>query len=85
MIILETSEAANNVTERKFSFKVKILTIKIIHVTEWYLRKRKGCVAPGSKFFQFHAVYGRVGASTSGKSWIRHCLFMNNLILSTKV
>ena len=40
---------------------------------------------PGSKFFQFHAVLGKlrqnrtlappwgVGAPSSGKSWIRHC------------
>ena len=40
---------------------------------------------PGSKFFQFHAVFGkiwqnrmlappwRVGTPTSGKSWISHC------------
>ena len=42
----------------------------------------------GSKFFQFHAVFGkfwqnrmlappqRVGALSSGKSWIRHCRLM---------
>ena len=47
----------------------------------------RGCARdpPGSKFFEFHAVFGKiwqnrmlappwgVGAPSSGKSWIRHC------------
>ena len=49
------------------------------------LRGRKGRAPPGSKFFRFHAVFGKnwqnrmlapprgVGAPSSGKSWIRHC------------
>ena len=44
----------------------------------------------GPKFFQFHAVFGKiwqnrmlappwgVGAPSSGKSWIRHCLGLRN-------
>ena len=51
------------------------------------LRGARGtCVPRGPKFFQFHAVFGKiwqncmlapppgVGAPSSGKSWIRHCL-----------
>ena len=47
----------------------------------------------GSKFFKFHAVFGKfwqnrmlapsprgVGAPTSGKSWIRHCRRVSTLI-----
>ena len=48
------------------------------------LRGARGTPPRGPKFFQFHAVFGKiwenrmlpprgVGAPSSGKSWIRHC------------
>ena len=52
---------------------------------------------PGSKFFQFHTVFGKiwqnrmlappswgVGAPTSGKSWIRHCVLLHVLVIKDK-
>ena len=61
-----------------------------IYIVKFWTRAPPG----GPKFFQFHAVFGkiwlncmlappwRVGAPSSGKSWIRHCWHMYIIYMS---
>ena len=81
------------ITEKEES--LEILLRQIPTTKQWRIYgggARDACPPGGSKFFQFHAVFGKiwqnrmmaplrgVGAPSSGKSWIRHCKGPSNYL-----
>ena len=82
--------------DRVFRPVAQFLSDKKRHCPVADLSGARGMPPWGSKFFQFHAVFGkiwhnrmlapppRVGAPSSGKSWIRHCNASNLAPLLSK-